>query len=297
MLSRLARSTATVTHLVDPGAGVSTTRYGRGRVLGVTGATGAPGRTFLSINLALALRSEGMSVVLVDADPHLGAVAVQLDLAEDRSLVYLAHEAALKSVDDELISRHLQATDGLDILTGRSVAGLGDVVPPPLLSDVVLRLRRRYDLVVIDVGALDCSASQTTALLCQMLIWVVVPTKLGTDLLDRTLSGPLASQVRTRPSLVVLNRLGDLALREVDSSLRRRYGMAVAAALADRRHACVEAEDRARPAVLQGQLAGPLRRCAQVVSAALARVDAGPAGAVEEALLSRDPELLRESAR
>jgi cellulose biosynthesis protein BcsQ len=297
MRALLRRPGASVTHLIDGGSGIPSKRGGRGSVLGVTGATGAPGRTFLSINLAAALVTEGMTVALVDADPHLGAVAVQLDLAEDRSLIYLAHEAALKPVDDDLISRHLQTVSGLDVLTGRAVAGLGEVVPDGLLGDVVGLLRRRYDLVVIDVGALDCLASQTAALVCQMLVWAVVPTKLGTDLLDRTLSGPLASQVRTRPSLVVLNRLGSLTLRDVDRSLRRRYGMAVAAAIPDQYRACVQAEDRARPAALTGPLAGPLRRCARVVAAALPRAVSGTKVGAEEARppLGREP--VRESLR
>lgn len=251
----------------------------------------------MSINLALALRAEGMSVALVDADPHLGAVAVQLDLAEDRSLIYLAHEAALKTVDDNLITRHLQSTRGLDVLVGRSVAGLGEGVPAPLLSDAVALLRRRYDVVVIDVGALDCFAAQAAALICQMLVWVVVPTKLGTDLLDRTLSGPLASQVRARPSIVVLNRLGSLALRDVDSALRRRYGMAVGAAIAENYRACTEAEDRAQPAALAGPLSSSLRRCAQTVAMALTKTGDVPRADAEELRQAVGTELLRESSR
>jgi len=241
----------------------------RGVVIGVTGPTGAPGRTFLSINLAAALVMQGLRVVLVDADAHLGAVAVLLDLAEDRSLIYLAHEAALKAVDDDLVVRHMQTVFGIDVLTGRSVAGLGEILPGPFLDEVIVILRRRYDVIVVDVGALDCQAAQTAALLSQLVVWVVVPTKLGIDLLDRTLAGPLAAQVRARASLTILNRLGPPGLREVEHTLRARYGLAVAAAVPDQRRACIEAEDRARPAVMSGRLAKPILRCAREISAAL----------------------------
>lgn len=256
------------THPIDWGRGASRQRGG-GSVLGVIGSLGAPGRTFLSINLAVGLRLEGFNVVLLDADPHMGAVAVQLDLAEDRSLSFLAHEATLKRVDDDLVTRHLQSAAGLDVLTGRALAGVSEAVSATLLGEVLGLLRRRYDVVVMDVGALDCLPAQTSALLCQTLIWVVVPTKLGIDLLDRTLSGPLAGQVRTRPSLVVLNRLGGPGLRDVDQSLRRRYGIAVAAAIPEHFEACIRAEDRVQPAVMSGPLAGSLRRCARVVGGAL----------------------------
>lgn len=258
----------------------------RGIVIGVTGPTGAPGRTFLSINLAAALVTQGQRVVLVDADPHLGAVAVLLDLAEDRSLIYLAHEAALQAVDDGLVLRHMQTVLGLDVLTGRSVAGLGEIVAGPFLAEVVSILRRRYDVVVVDVGALDCEAAQTAALLSQLVVWVVVPTKLGIDLLDRTLAGPLAAQVRTRASITILNRLGPPGLREVEHALRARYGLAVAAAVPDQRRASIEAEDRGRPAVMGGGLAKPILRCAREIIAALpgSRLDPQEAAATDAKL-------------
>lgn len=294
MLPRRIRPRTKPTHLIDGDPDSRSLERVRGSVLGVTGATGAPGRTFLAINLALSLRVAGMSVALVDADPHVGAVAVQLDLAEDRSLVYLAHESALHTVDDELVSRHLQTSFGLDVLTGRAFAGLDELVPGSLLSDVVRLLRFHYDAVVLDVGALDCLAAQSTALMCQMLVWVVVPTKLGTDLLDRTLSGPFTSPVRPRPSLAVVNRLGNTALREVDSSLRRRYGMAVAAAIPDNSRACTDAENQARPAALGGPLSRPLLRCAHVVGLALARLAEDPAHAVGDVRSQFDAQLHSE---
>ncbi|HVC38517.1 MAG TPA: hypothetical protein VNH20_00900 [Candidatus Dormibacteraeota bacterium] len=225
--------------------------------------------TFLSINLAFAMLRQGLTIALVDADPRLGAVAVQLDLAEDRSLVYLAHEAALRRVDEQLVSAHLQTASGLDVLTGRAVAGLGDIVPAGVVGEVMNHLRRRYDVVVVDLGALDGPTAQETALLAQMLIWVAVPTKVGIDLLDRTLAGPLAGAVRTRPSFVVLNRLDTLALRDVDRSLRSRYGMGVIAAIPRHTRACQRAESDAVPAVFSGPLAKPLWRCARSVAAAL----------------------------
>jgi MinD-like ATPase involved in chromosome partitioning or flagellar assembly len=296
MLSRLREPRSTSTHLIDGRPTPASDRNRPGGLLGVTGSPGAPGRTFLSINLAYGFSAEGLSVVLVDADPHLGAIAVQLDLAEDRSLMYLAHEATLKTVDDDLISRHIQSSAGVDVLVGRTVPGIGDVISGSLIRDVLTRLRRRYDVVIVDVGALDCVAAQTTALMCQLLVWVVVPTKLGTDLLDRTLAGSLASPARTRPSLVVLNKLGNLSLRDVDASLRRRYGIAVAAAIGQNRRACVEAEDGARPAVLAGALARPLRRCARVVALALAKTSANSQPAAEGFPQSTGVQMVREDS-
>jgi MinD-like ATPase involved in chromosome partitioning or flagellar assembly len=269
MSALLGRARPNLTHPIDGAPEVRMRRVRRGNVLSVTGPTGAPGRTFLSINLAAGLVIQGLRVVLVDADPHLGAVAVQLDLAEDRSLIYLAHEAAIKPVDDALVLRHVQTVSGLDVLTGRSVAGFGETVASPVLKAVIQVLRRQYDVIVIDAGALDCEPAQRAALLSQLIVWAVVSTKVGLDLLDRTLAGPLAGEVRTRASLAILNRLGPPGLRDVEHALRGRYGMAVAAPVPEQRRASIEAEDRGSPAVMSGALAKPLLRCARVIAAAL----------------------------
>ncbi|MGH7691483.1 MAG: AAA family ATPase [Candidatus Dormibacteria bacterium] len=264
------------THPIDGGGGTSLGVGTRGRAIGITGATGAPGRTFLSINLAVALRAAGLRVALVDADPHLGAVAVQLDLAEDRSLMYLAHEAALHPVDDTLIAGHLQSAFDIDVLAGRAAPGVGEIVSGGLLRTVLEGLRQTHDVVVVDVGALDCSSAQECALACQVVTWVVVPTKVGTDLLDRTLAGPLAAQVRTRPSLAVVNRAGEFHLSEVGRSLQQRYGMALVATLPFNPRACAAAEDSGCPAALTGPLANPLRRCGSAVVGTLVGLDSLP---------------------
>jgi MinD-like ATPase involved in chromosome partitioning or flagellar assembly len=148
--------TETPGHPVDHRGRDTSSRSGPGCAVAVTGATGAPGRTFISINLAFALREQGQRVALVDADPHLGAIAAQLDLAEDRSLTYLAHEATLRRIDDSLVTGHMQSAFGVDVLAGRAIAGAADNVSEPLLTEVVRLLTRRYDYVVMDVGALDC---------------------------------------------------------------------------------------------------------------------------------------------
>lgn len=238
---------------------------GRPWTLAVTGATGAPGRTFLSVNLALALAGEGRRVALVDADPHLGAVAVQLGLAEDRSLAYLAHEAALRPVDAQLLQRHLQRAFGIDVLAGRTGPDVGEV-PAPVLESVLRLLHQRCDVVVVDAGAMDCVQAQAAVLSCQLVVWVVVPSTLGIDLLDRTLASGLAAQIRLKPCVAVLNREPRAALRQVGAALRTRYAIPVCSSVPADWRASAEAEERCRPAILGGSLVTPLRRCAAAIA-------------------------------
>ncbi|MGH7611081.1 MAG: hypothetical protein ACREN4_03585 [Candidatus Dormibacteria bacterium] len=240
----------------------------RGVAVAITGATSAPGRSWLSVNLAVALAAAGASVALVDADPHLGTVAVQLGLAESRSLNFLAHEATLRPIDDQLLQGHVQVSHGVTVLGGKSLPGQQPDVPTDVLERVLSALRQDHRFVLVDAGALECAASQAVALLCQLVVWVAVPTRLGLDLLDRVLSGPLAPQVRSKPGLAILNRTGPDTLREAEAAFRQRYGISVGACVAESRRGRQLAAEGPGPAALTGQLGLSLRACARTVAAA-----------------------------
>lgn len=254
-------------HLVDSEVGPATPA-GAGRLVGVIGAAGAPGRSFISVNTAVGLAQRGLSVCLIDADPGLGTVAAQLDLSEERSLFYLAHESTLTAVDDELIDRHLQHFGTLAVLTGRFEPGRGGAVSDELLGKVTGLLRNRFRLVIADLGPLDNPCTAAMAMWCQLLLWVVSPTPLGADRFDRTVTSALAGPLRPKPNLAIVNGTGNGALMETEEALVRRYGVSVGASVPHHRLACLEAEASHRPAVLAGALSQPLRRVAAVVASA-----------------------------
>jgi MinD-like ATPase involved in chromosome partitioning or flagellar assembly len=229
--------------------------------------------------LAVWLADQGLSVCLVDADPVMGAVASQLDLAEDRSLHYLAHESTLAAVDDDLIDRHLQHFDRLSVLAGRSEPGLSGPIPDSIFETVLGLLRRRHQLLIVDLGRMSSSSTVGLAAGCQLLLWVVAPTPLGADLFDRTITSTIASQLRPKANLAVINGTGASALGDPESALLRRYAISTVGSLPYHRSACLDAEAGHRPAVLGGPLAQPLRKLANsVVAAAMHPVDAVAAG-------------------
>jgi hypothetical protein len=226
--------------------------------------------TFLSVNLAVWLADQGLSVCLIDADPVAGAVASQLDLNEDRSLHYLVHESTLAPVDDDLLDWHLQHFGGLSVLAGRSEPGLGAPVPADIFETVIGLLRRRHQLLVVDLGRMGSHQTVALAVACQLLLWVVAPTPLGADLFDRTVTSALATQLRPKPNLAIVNGVGPSALGEADGALLGRYGIPVVGHVPHHRPACLKAEAGHRPAVLDGPLAQPLRTLANsIVTAAM----------------------------
>jgi Flp pilus assembly CpaE family ATPase len=229
--------------------------------------------------LAVWLADQGLSVCLVDADPVMGTVAAQLDLTEDRSLHYLAHESTLAAVDDDLIDRHLQHFDRLSVLAGRSELGPSGPSPDGVFEIVLGLLRRRHQLVIVDLGRMSSPSTVGVAAGCQLLLWVVAPTPLGADLFDRTVTSTIATQLRPKPNLAVINGTGQSALGDPESALLRRYAISTVGSLPYHRSACLEAEAAHRPVVLGGPLAQPLRKLAKsVMAAAMHPVDATGAG-------------------
>lgn|GEM_PF-4284905 len=249
-------------HLVDDAEGALEPS---GRILGVTGAGGAPGRTFWSLNLAVALAGEGLRVALLELGPGLGTVSSQLGLREDRSLSFLAHEAQVRALDEELLFRHLQNLGTLRILTG-----LFEPVQQPLrgldfLSRVLELVSSQHQLTVVDLGPLDSSIGYELALRSHVICWVVAPTPVGADLFDRVVRSPLASPLRGKPNLALLNGAGQGSLPGAQAALLRRYGIPLAATIPFDRQACLRAESTHTPAVMTGSLRAPLRQAVQAV--------------------------------
>ncbi|MHB1575733.1 MAG: AAA family ATPase [Candidatus Dormibacteria bacterium] len=263
-LARLRRLDET-SHLVD-GVDSDLPTSRPHQVLGVVGSGGAPGRTFVSLNLAMALAMDGLRVALVEAGSGLGTVAARLNLKEDRSLAYLGHEARVRPLDRELLERHLQRSGPLDVLGGAFEPGAAGLVAPETFDSVIAMLSHDHDLIVVDLGPLESHLTVAHALRCQTLCWVVAPTPVGVDLFDRVVRSALANPLRAKPSLAVLNGAGQATLTVADTAFLRRYGMPLVATIPFNRRACLRADSVQRPAVIEGELRAPLRAATRAVA-------------------------------
>lgn len=250
-------------HLVDGDDG---TEVASGRIVAVTGAGGAPGRTFLSLNVAAALAAQGLKVALLELGPGLGTVSSQLGLREDRSLSFLSHEAQLREVDEQLLFRHLQRLGSLRILTGLFEPAQQPLRDLDFLSRVLDLVSRHHQLTVADLGPMDSSLTSALAQRCHAICWVVAPTPVGADLFDRVVRASLAAPLRGKPNLAVLNGVGPGTLPGAEATLPRRYGMPLAATIPFDRQACMRADYTHSPAAMAGPLRAPLARAAMAVS-------------------------------
>ncbi len=126
-----------------------------GRVVAVWGPHGAPGRTTLTVGLGAALAARGVPAVLVDADPHGGAVGQHLGVLDEASgLLGAVRLANAGSLDAARLAACARTVDpGLAVLTGLPRADRWQEVRPGPLSEVVDAARALADLVVVDAGA------------------------------------------------------------------------------------------------------------------------------------------------
>ncbi|WP_408898787.1 CpaE family protein [Nocardioides sp. R1-1] len=123
-----------------------------GRVVAVWGAGGAPGRTTLACGLAGELARRGLTTLLVDADPHGGAVAQQLGILDEVSgLLSAARLAGAGTLDQRFASVQRRVSDHLRVLTGLPRPDRWVELRPGLLTAIVDRARQDGQ-VVLDTG-------------------------------------------------------------------------------------------------------------------------------------------------
>ncbi len=121
-----------------------------GRLVTVFSAKGGCGKTTIATNLAASLASQSRArVCLVDLDLAFGDVGITLQLAPDRTLADAA--AMLNRVDrmgvSALVTPH---PSGLDALLAPVDAGDGERLSAALVSELLVQLKRMYDVVVVD---------------------------------------------------------------------------------------------------------------------------------------------------
>ena len=125
----------------------------RGRVIAVHGPAGAPGRTTLAIGLAAEHAQRGHPSVLIDADPHGGAVAQHLGVLDEVSgLLAAARLVNAGSLDAESFAHCRRVvTDRFEVLTGLPRPDRWVEARPGVLDAVLDRAAEVGD-VVVDTG-------------------------------------------------------------------------------------------------------------------------------------------------
>jgi len=126
----------------------------RGTTVAVWGPTGAPGRTFVAVNLAAELAALDRPTLLVDADTYGGVVAQVLGVLDEAPGVAAAARAAGQGALDLATLARLAPVvlPGLRLLSGISRADRWPEVPASSLELVLSQARALADVTVVDTG-------------------------------------------------------------------------------------------------------------------------------------------------
>lgn len=124
---------------------------GPGRIVTIWGPTGSPGRSTLAAALAGALAPAGR-VVLVDADRTRGALGPLLGVAGGGNIVGAATAPPPTGAPCRPHDLHAHRA-GFTLIRGVPGPAQEMRLDPADLAALLGRLRRHYDLVLVDVGA------------------------------------------------------------------------------------------------------------------------------------------------
>lgn len=126
----------------------------RGATVAVWGPTGAPGRTFVAVNLAAELAALGCSTLLVDADTYGGVVAQTMGVLDEApGLAAAARAAGQGALDLSGLARLAPVVlPDLRLLSGISRADRWAELPGSSLEVVLGQARALADVTVVDTG-------------------------------------------------------------------------------------------------------------------------------------------------
>jgi pilus assembly protein CpaE len=121
-----------------------------GRIHAYYGAKGGVGATTIAINTAIALRSLGRSVILVDGNLQFGDHRVFMDLANDRKSIVDALNAP--TIDADLLKGVIQSHEsGVDLLLAPPSPEAADLVTAAHVHEILQVLVTMYDYVIVDI--------------------------------------------------------------------------------------------------------------------------------------------------
>ena len=200
------------------------------RSIAVTSGKGGVGKSTLSLNLALELSRRGKRVCLFDADTNLANITIMTGLVPEKTLGdWLTGQAGLQDI-------LLEGPQGLHIVPAASgLLELVDLDPvqQQRLIDLLQRLERDYDFLVVDTAA--GADRQVLSFLQAVGEVLLVITPEPTSLTDAfSLLKLLHREGYRRPVQVVVNRTPDFdkaraTLIRFATAVRKYIGLRVVA--------------------------------------------------------------------
>ena len=185
------------------------------RVVGIAGAKGSPGCSFIAVALARLLAESRLATLLLDADEEGGGLAALLDLGP------------AGVIDDGSV-------DAMQVDRGLWFAEIGHVKQESFNGlDWIGAARVRYQAIILDFGHSAGALQRQLAASADWLLWVVVPDRSGLQRADAALS---AGRLDAASAGLIFNRVRRGCLEGADEALAGRHQLPVLGRLTEDRH-------------------------------------------------------------
>jgi pilus assembly protein CpaE len=153
-------------------SGEAPARKPRGFVVSVFAAKGGVGKTTVATSIGVALAGRGaQSVVLLDMDDSFGDVASMLDLAPEPNLADYIRDVDVIS-REEVTNRLINHGSGVYVLPAVKEPLKWRTIAPADIEKVIGSVARRFDIVVIDTGAMLTDITLTVLKESDLVLWI-----------------------------------------------------------------------------------------------------------------------------
>ena len=191
----------------------------------------ADGATTVAVALATCLSARSRTLLL-DLNLECPEVAPLLDVGCSKTVYHLAYNAQLAPVSPDELEEHIGWRDGLAVLPGITHPEHAERITDHFLAGLLEAAGRRFENVVMDLGRVRLVLAQPLTL--KSLLWVVQPSHLGMDALERAYRRLEDRGASWLPATrLVLNRLSVLSLAGAERYVGEEYGLEVAASVPD----------------------------------------------------------------
>jgi pilus assembly protein CpaE len=160
-------------------------------IITVFSPQGGAGKTVLAANLALAIKQQTQSeVVLVDLNLQFGDLDLVLNLAADNSIAGLAQKHQSGALDAETVENYLtvHADSGLKALVAPSTPEFAETVTVYTVEQVLNALQQQYAYVIVDTPSqltdttfVAFDFSQTVLLLTTLDLLAIHKTRIAME--------------------------------------------------------------------------------------------------------------------
>lgn len=124
----------------------------KGQILLFASAKGGVGKTVISVNIAVALATKGLTACIMDGSFQFGDVNLALDLQPKLTISDLVQD--IKAVNSSSLTNYLLSHEsGVKVLSAPLKPEYADLITSPSLQLITESLLNQYDYLIVDLAA------------------------------------------------------------------------------------------------------------------------------------------------